>query len=222
MFERYAIFYTPPPGAFADFGASWLGWDSAAGCEVAHPAGLDTDLIKQPQKYGFHATLKAPFYLAAVQDEAALIAAADDFAAVRASVALAGLSVQSMGSFVALRPVEPSAELQGLAKSVVQGFDTFRAPLTDGYITRRRRTGLTPRQDAQMLDWGYPYVFDDFRFHMTLSGPVDEVTATDLAARVQPLVTPNLPDPMIIDAISVMGEDEDGMFHLLHRATLNG
>ena len=35
--KRYAIYYAPPPGGFAQAGAAWLGWDAASGQPVAQP-----------------------------------------------------------------------------------------------------------------------------------------------------------------------------------------
>ena len=36
-YKRYAIYWAPEPGEFADQTAAWLGWDAARGCAVAHP-----------------------------------------------------------------------------------------------------------------------------------------------------------------------------------------
>ena len=40
---------------------------------------------------------------------------------------------------------------------------------------------LTPRQRGYLERWGYPYVMEDFRFHMTLTGRLD-------AGRREPIV----------------------------------
>ena len=39
----------------------------------------------------------------------------------------------------------------------------------DAELARRRRAGLTPQQDAMLVRWGYPYVFETWFFHMTLT-----------------------------------------------------
>ena len=68
-FTRYAIYYLPPAGALADFGARWLGWDvrrGAAAVQLDLP-GL-RDATEAPRKYGFHGTLKPPFRLAEGQE----------------------------------------------------------------------------------------------------------------------------------------------------------
>jgi hypothetical protein len=59
--------------------------------------------------------------------------------------------------------------LQALADVCVEHLDPLRAPPSDAELARRRRADLTPRQDAMLMRWGYPYVFDTWFFHMTLT-----------------------------------------------------
>ena len=79
-------------------------------------------------------------------------------------------------------PAEPSAELERLAADCVREFDSFRAPLTPEDRARRNPTALTARQCDHLDRFGYPYVLEDFRFHMTLTGRLD-------ASRRQPVLT---------------------------------
>jgi hypothetical protein len=104
----------------------------------------------------------------------------------------------------------------------VQRFDSFRAPLTEAGMARRRQSNLTERQDQQMLDWGYPYVFEDFHFHLTLSGSLGACDGKALIDNLAPLLKPILPAPMVIDAITLVGQDRDGLFHHIHRYALTG
>ena len=68
---RYALYYAPPPGtALAAFGARWLGRDPDGAEAPASPElarvtpGEWRRAVALPRRYGFHATLKAPFSLA--------------------------------------------------------------------------------------------------------------------------------------------------------------
>jgi len=222
MFERYALFYTPTD-ALADFGAAWLGWDAARGRHVAHPgiSGLDLARVTAvPRKYGFHATLKAPFRLAAGADANALQHAAADFARSHAAFGIGAMALRHDNRFVALRPGADPAHLRDFAAAAVIAFDRFRAPPSDADIARRRKSRLTARQDRQMLDWGYPFIFDDLDFHLTLSGPLPRDTAALVIAALQARLTPLVPDPFRIDAITLMGQDGAGMFHQIHRYPL--
>ncbi|MEO0912104.1 MAG: DUF1045 domain-containing protein [Pseudomonadota bacterium] len=229
MFTRYAVFYTPPPGsALCQFGASWLGWDSAAGQVAPHPSldGVDVaGLTETPRPYGFHGTLKPPFRLAEGATEEELRLALADLAGTLAPVSLPGMSVQNLSGFVALRPegdADALAALGALAGATVQRLDAFRAPLNAAELAKRRRVPLTERQEAYLDAWGYPYVLEEFRYHMTLSGHVSAEEAAALIAVITPLVVPTLPQPFLLDALTLLGEGEDGRFRQLHRYALTG
>lgn len=224
MFERYAVFFTPT-GPLAEWGASWLGWDSAAGVTRAHPAvaGIDVaHLTETPRKYGLHGTLKAPFRLARIATEAQVHAAAATFATRHAPCTLGAMDLRHDSGFIALRPARAPESLTNLAAATVRAFDRFRAPLTAADIARRRAAPLTPRQDQQMLDFGYPYIFDDFHFHLTLTGRLPADAAQTVMAVLAPQVSPLIAQPCVVDAITLMGQDGAGMFHQLHRYTLTG
>ncbi|WP_322889504.1 MULTISPECIES: DUF1045 domain-containing protein [unclassified Yoonia] len=224
MFERFAIFYTPT-GPLADFGAAWLGWDSAAGRAVPHPpiAGINVAAVTDtPRKYGLHATMKAPFRLSADSGPAALQQAVADFATRHAPVEIGHLALGHDHGFVALRPVAAPPALQDLERAIVTELDPHRAPLTEADIARRRKAPLTLRQDRQMLDWGYPYIFDDFHLHLTLSGQLPDAQAAEVVAALQPMVAPLIAAPCTIDAVTLMGQDVGGLFHQIHRYTLTG
>jgi hypothetical protein len=224
MFERYAVFYTPT-GPLAEFGAQWLGWDSVQGCAVPHLVmdGVDVAAITQtPRKYGVHGTLKAPFYLAEECDLTQLQDAATHFAASQAPFDIGALSLRYENGFVALRPSDQQVALRDFAAATVKAFDPFRAPLRDADIARRRQTNLTARQDQQMLDWGYPFIFDDFHFHLTLTGRVPQGIATQVMDALSPHLEGIVQGPLVIDAITLMGQDVQGLFHQIHRYTLTG
>lgn len=223
-FSRYAIYFMPEAGALADFGAAWLGWDAARGCRVAHPEvpGLDASiasLTATPRKYGFHATIKPPFRLAPGQSEGALREAAGTLCDCLAPVVLDGLSVDRLGGFIALRPIGPQQALSDLAAAVVMGLDPFRAAPRREEIARRQASPLSPRQQDLLLRWGYPYVLDEFHFHMTLTGRVAD--PCKVQAALAPVIAPLLPRPFRIGSLCLCGEAE-GMFHILHRYRLSG
>jgi putative phosphonate metabolism protein len=176
-YPRYAIYYAPASGSDLDrFGAQLLGYDAFAGDDLPFPEGVTEatpdwhDLSADPRKYGFHATLKAPFSLAPDKTEAELFAACNAFAATPRAIPVIKPVVGSISSFIAVIPAEPPRELIQLAADCVTEFDTFRAPLTDADRARRNPSQLTSVQREHLDRWGYPYVMDDFRFHMTLTG----------------------------------------------------
>lgn len=227
-FDRYALYYAPEPGMFADFCADWLGWDAATGTARAHPTleGLDiAQLTQTPRKYGFHGTLKPPFRLSTGTKAADLHAGLCQFAAQRAPVTLDGLALQQLGGFLALTPIGTPAQqglLADLAADLVRDFDGFRAPPSPQEIERRKAAPLTPRQDELLAQWGYPYVLEQFRFHLTLTGNLGAEHAQRVADRLAPLIEPLLPKPFVINEICLFGQGQDGMFRILHRYALSG
>ena len=100
--------------------------------------------------------------------------------------------------------------------------DALRAPLTPAEIAKRRPERLNPRQRELLAAWGYPYVIEEFRFHLTLSDDLPEAEAEDLAAVLGPWLAPDLPRPFGITDLCLFGEDQAGRFHLLERHALTG
>jgi hypothetical protein len=97
-----------------------------------------------------------------------------DLAAGLRAFALPPLAVENMDGFLALREQAPSPDLQALADSAVATLDGFREQPEAAELARRRRHGLTDAEDAMLERWGYPYVFQLWRFHITLSRRLDE------------------------------------------------
>lgn len=225
MFARYAIYYTPAPGTpFAAFGASWLGWDSATGQSAAHPDGpVDVaEITATPRKYGFHGTIKPPFRLAAGQTADGLQAALHAFCAGAAPVQLEGLELAALGRFLALVPTGDASALAALAARAVQELDPFRAAPTEAELEKRRASALSPEQEAHLERWGYPYVLDQFRFHMTLSARLDAPARRATREMLAPLLGGLSLAPVVIDALTLLGEDSDGRFHQIVRVPLTG
>jgi len=176
---RYAVFFVPPPdSAIYRFGASALGYDSYSGTQIASPAGEDLmpaqwrELTAEPGRYGFHGTLKAPFRLRDPLAEDELIAHFAKFASSHQAPAPLAVAIDLLDNFAALVPSAPVPTLCRLADSCVREFDHFRQPMTDTERKRRLTQPLTTRQAAYLDRWGYPHVFEDFRFHMTLTGRI--------------------------------------------------
>ncbi|WP_106745490.1 DUF1045 domain-containing protein [Yoonia maritima] len=225
MFERYAIFYTPPSGAFADFCASWLGWDNRDGRKCVHPqiADLDVDKLTQtPRKYGIHATLKAPFRLIEGASQNQLKTATSQMAETIPPFRLDGLSLKHHRGFLALRPRGNITTLNSVAQHIVETLDDFRAPASASELARRRQANLSERQEKNLMTWGYPYVGEDFHFHLTLSGRIDPGLGADVTDALAPHLLPLVPRPFPIEQIALMGEDSEGMFHEIQRYDLAG
>lgn len=220
--KRYAVYFAPRDGAFADAAAAWLGWNAVTGQSVAQPAfPAIADHTADPRRYGFHGTIKPPFRLSDGTSPAELLDAAANLATRLQSVRMAGLTMTRLEGFLALIPTDTPAALHEFAAQVVQGLDSFRAPLTDADIARRRPDSLTPRQRELLQAYGYPYVMEQFQFHLTLSGRMEGPTAAAFDAAAQAHFAGLLPQPFVIEDLCLFGEDHSGRFHLLHRYALS-
>ncbi len=216
-YTRYAIYYTPPPGRFAELGARWLGWDIAKGQPVGTP---DLDIVATPRRYGFHATLKAPFFLVDGVTEDDLICAFRDLAQNLAPVALEGLEVRRLGGFVALEPFGNKDALQSLAANCVTRLDLFRAPMSEAERLRKTKPHMTQAHRQNLEQWGYAHVMDSFRFHMTLSGPLPKHIRDRVMTQAEAHFAPAQIAPLTIATITLVGERADGTFKSIEQARL--
>ena len=227
--HRVAVYAAPAPGSdWWERGSDWLGRCSMRRCGLPMPVidGVDpsvqTRLTADPRRYGWHATLKAPFRLA---QGAHLWALRDGLAAIcqtRRPIDLPDLQVTRLDSFLALRPASPPVALGVLADDCVQRLQPLAAPLDEAELARRRRVPLTAEEDALMLAWGYPWVLHRFRFHFSLTGSLQGVP-DDTVKRLQGAAVGHfsgLP-PLRLDRLSIFIEPTPGAdFVLLEQLEL--
>lgn len=206
---RYAIYFVPRPETpLAGFGSAILGYDCETGHELPHPPLPDVSREQQrewtadPRRYGFHATLKAPFRLRDGVREDDVIAVAQAFAATHRAFQVASLAVRRLDGCIALVPAQQDTRLDQLAGDAVRAFDHLRAPMEAADRQRRLAGGLTPRQTGHLDRWGYPYVFEDFRFHMTLTGRLRDGDIHRAMAALT-LSYADVAGPVAIDAVTI-------------------
>ncbi|MEM9744825.1 MAG: DUF1045 domain-containing protein [Pseudomonadota bacterium] len=212
-FGRYAIYYMPDPASeLWSLASSWLGRDAYTGRELNRlelpalkKANLDR-LTASPRHYGFHATLKAPFETVGRDVESLLLSSVEDFASRRSPFSVQ-LEVAPIGDFMALRLAEPAAAMTALHEDCVRDLDRLRTPISDSDLVRRRKARLTPVQDAYLVRWGYPYVLDEFRFHMTLTSRIASRSSKESIRQVlADLFAPHTSVPHRIEGIAVFGQ----------------
>jgi len=143
-----------------------------------------------------------PVVLASGRTAKALFQAAEGFARKRQAFYLPPLIPDVLDGFIALIPKDPCPEMQQLADDCVRFFDPFRAPSPVKEMDRRRANGLTDSQEAHLIRWGYPYVMSDFRFHLTLTGRIQDISERKmLLAAVSEAFRPFEKERVFIDAI---------------------
>ena len=199
MSARYALYFAPAPGcAWSRFGEQWL--------SRADP------LLDHPRRYGFHATLKAPFRLQPGANLAQLVEELECYTRTQAAFSVPRLRVARLDDFLALVPAAREPRLDALAAQCVKRFDRWRAPLNAMELDRRRREPLTQRQEELLARWGYPHVLDEYRFHISLTGA--------LRGAEPPAVPPLPEEPLRIDAVTVFEEPApQAPLRAVHRST---
>jgi putative phosphonate metabolism protein len=214
---RYAIYFTPErDDPLTWIAANWLGRDpysgearNAPGTVCLSPAEIAYHTAA-PRRYGFHATLKAPFRLGEKENEASLNRALETFAENVAPVAIPRLALRQIDNFFALVPEVPLPALNRFAGDVVLAFEPFRAPLTEAEVERRDPDSLSPAEFRNLLQWGYPHVFDAFRFHMTLTGRVTPQESPRVRAAIEEFFGAMLDEPVNVDRLALFVEPEPG------------
>lgn len=225
MSARYALYYAPAADTlFHALGSAWLGRDAWSGAAMVQPAIENlSGLTEEPRRYGFHATLKAPFTLATTKSRKDLSLFAEEFSCRQAPVLLPKLRLAAVEGFLALIPDAETDRLHEFAACCVMDFDNFRGPLHQEEITRRHRSGLNLRQSRLLLNWGYPHVLDQFRFHMTLSNKLGTADMARLTPPAEAHFAALIGVPVLLDAVAIFCETEPGApFHAEERFTLRG
>lgn len=231
---RFAIYYAPPSSSeLASLARHWLGRDAEldldtggaiAGPAYGHGHGLDhREITASARRYGFHATLKAPFALADRHSPSDLFRAVSDLAQLLSAVPLQGLRLKSIGGFYALVPTGDVAALNDFAFQVVRRLDGFRRPASSEELARRRKAGLTPGQEEMLAGWGYPYVGPEFRFHMTLTRRLSATEAAQVEPVLADMFAPVLHKPVTIGELALFGDPgAGGPFSLIRRFPMSG
>jgi putative phosphonate metabolism protein len=223
--HRLALYWAPAEDdPLHARGSAWLGRDAATGVALPQPAvdGIDlAQVTADPRGYGLHATLKPPFRLrhgyAAARAEAAALAART------APFDLPPLAVHDLDGFLALRETAPCPALHAFADACVTALDDHRTPPDEAEIARRRPERMTAPQRAHLDRWGYPYVFEEWRFHVTLTRRL----APDEKAALMPAVTAFLGDapalPRRVAALGLFVQPSPGApFSIVDRLALRG
>jgi putative phosphonate metabolism protein len=209
---RAAIYFTPAKNdPLTVRAAEWLGRDAFDDRIVRDPDPKMDVLVSNPARYGFHATLKAPFRL----DDSITLNELDRelaaFAQRTQAVSLGTLAVTRLNHFFALTVQAALPRLLQVEEAVRTTFEPFRAPLTEQEMVRRNPQSLTERQQTNLSRWGYPHVGQDFRFHMTLTNAiVDEDEAARVEKRLHSQFNPVLETPVVIDALALFVEPRPG------------
>jgi 2'-5' RNA ligase len=211
---RYAVYFCPAAGSGLDaFGREWLATAAVPGIA---PAALQS-LLADVRRYGWHATLRAPFALADTASYDDLRRNVVEMAQQHDAFALR-LRLDQLAGFLALRPADDETAINALAERCVRALNALRAPLSDAML-QRRAAGLDDVELHLLNQYGYPYVLERYRFHLTLSAPASHPEEQALRAWLSSKMA-TLPAAQV-DALTICRESAPGKdFEQLERIPL--
>ena len=230
MTARYAVYFAPHEStALWQAGCRWQGRDPCTRERLAQPEvdGWSAEQIAQitasSRMYGFHATLKPPFFLAEGCTAPQLADAVQRLAARLHAFVLPQLAITFLDGFLALQPTAGStAELSALADACVIELDGFRRAPPAEELAQRRAAGLSPRQGQLLVQFGYPFVLDQFRFHMTLTERLPRGDAIRLRPWLSEYFAAALASPLRCDGICLFVQERPAeAFLLMQRFALD-
>lgn len=221
---RYAAYWAPPrDGALWRMAARWLGRDAATGETFAAADARHTAITADAARYGFHATLKAPIALADGFSETDVAAALADIARRFTPFATAPWVLADIDGFLALVP-DPSIEagrpanFHALADACVLALEKLRRAPTEAEFARRRPGRLDPVARDHLVRFGYPWVFERFFAHLTLTCRLDRPERDAVATRLRRELATLPAAPFAVHEIALFVEEVSGAPFRLARA----
>ena len=213
--HRYAL-YLAPTGPWREHGSRWLGRCADTGLALPPRPGQNAEArnwTEAPRHYGLHATLKPPFRLNPGASPEQVDAAARQLAAGGTPFSLE-LECEPLRGFLAWRiaasDTQGRVRIQALAEAAVRDLDPLRAPPTPEETARRQPQSLSPAQQTMLARWGYPYVFDTYVFHITLTGKLQGEALSQAQAEIAAFADPLRGQPMAVPGVSVYVQPAPG------------
>ena len=179
------------------------------------------DYCEEPAKYGFHATLKAPFRLKRNVKTKNFYDVISHIAAQHSRFKIKGLKIVYSKKFTFITSRKPNKLLINLENDLVKHLDTFRAELNKTEIKKRIPDSLTFKQNKYLKEWGYPFVFDQFKFHMTLMNQNNNKLSNKQKLELEKLIYKISNNVIEFNEISLLGENKNGHFEEIKRFKLN-
>jgi hypothetical protein len=229
VYERYAIYYAPRlESILGQFGNAWFGYDPVSREDIPRPIikGMTPQEIEKitqgAGRYAFHGTLRSPFKLRKNRNLNSLDKSLESLATKIHPIICGPLSIRSIGRFLALVPDDPESQIPNLAEQCVRTFDNFRLAPGKEEIDRRRQAGLTTIQEQLLLRWGYPFVMEEFRFHLTLSDKLEGMDLIKYQAILEEHCEGLCKERFVIDEIALFGDPgQGGKFEEISRYKLS-
>ena len=223
-YKRYAIYYAPIENPELDlFGKCWLGWDPYKGEETTK-SDLSkltsfkkfSSLVLTPKQYGFHGTIKAPFRLKNEYTYNDLENKVREISKQIQSFHLDKLVIKKLGNFIALTPSK-NLKVNDVSNKFVEGLDFLRDDLSEDEIKKRNPHKLSFNQKKKLFKWGYPYVFNEFKFHLTLTGKLRIEEIDNVYKYLQTILKSVNLRKIHFKSICIFGQKTDEKFYFIKK-----
>ena len=227
-YKRYAIYYVPSENSELDlFGKCWLGWDPYKGVETTKsdlsklPSFKKfSSLVLTPKQYGFHGTIKAPFKLKNEYTYNDLENKVREISKQIHSFYFDQLIIKKLGNFIGLIPTN-NLKINAVSNKFVEELDYLRDELSESEIKKRKPHKLTSNQKQMLFKWGYPYVFDEFKFHLTLTSKLNVVEIDEVFRSLQNILKQVNLNKISFNNICIFGQKNDEKFYFVKRFNFN-
>jgi len=228
---RYAVYFVPNiEQQWWAHASQWLGRCAVSQQFSAQPLIAEVsskrfaEFTEHPRRYGFHATMRAPFVLANEYQPSDLISHVSALCQHLKPFVLPRLRVTLLEQFLALVPERDVSQITLLEQQCVTQLNDYAEPLGPEELVRRRSAGLSSHEDALLLRWGYPYVLDRFRFHCSLTGSLAKASPQEVSALTQAAYQHFDHLPLcVFDSLAIFAEPTQGAdFVLLEQCPLIG
>lgn len=218
-FKRYAIYYIPEMDAeFYKSGTKWLGWDVFTGKKIVNNKD---HITKNARRYGFHGTLYPPFELKSKINFNDFEKSVDQFAKNKKAFDMGKGKITNLDQFIAICFNESEKKLKFFAADCIKYFHKYRKYPSQNELEKRRKIGLTKRQEKNLVEWGYPFVMEEFKFHMTLTGHLQDNEKKLIESKLKKIFISSFNNPIKFNSICLLGEDADNFFHFINRFYLS-
>ena len=167
QFPRYSLFLIPDKNFNDDFG------------NFCHKNSID-DFKSNNSIYGFHSTVKAPFYLSHLYSEDLLL---EKFQTIDKKIINSLLSnkysVSKLDRFKNLLVLRfyQNNSFDVTISSLMREFDLYRKTLNQQEVQKdiKRFSNLSSSEMEYYLIWGYPYLFEFNNHHISVSDITKEI-----------------------------------------------
>lgn len=179
--DRYIISFAPKSTSmFWKLGALWFGYDASRNAYTKNtlvpgmPKEHHDAAVTTARRSGFNIILTGPFQLTAGMPEELLKTTISLYCQSLSTLQTGPLSIIETAHKLSISAQEISPQVQKLADDIVLEFNAFRLPANPLPEDSPIRAALTPGQLKNLIEWGQPYIFEELKFQIPLTGRLPE------------------------------------------------